>query len=380
MGFPGQSPEVASGATDVSPMAGHPMAPTDRDTGRRPKTSGTTSSRLPASSFMQAASPAVVWRLWWVLINFACQVHSHLRVYLQTADSRSVPGPSPRQRHLSTHSLTSPPCPANLGRSQYLGTLSPPFQVTLPRLVLWTDASRSGWGALLHPPEAFSAILRWAGPLQVDLLASPTNLPSAAVGVSLPSPGCSGLQTVSVSTGTASPAFTRSLQSVLPLIRGYRGRLVLVAPWDPQAPWLPLLLQQARDHLHLRTTPYQFCGRGQVFHRLGTSFHRALLASRPAAVVDTLLASYRPSSQRQQEVAWDSLSSLVYPSTVSLVTKDDVLAFLQYLFSSRSLAPTTILNYRAALQWPLEEAFSVDFTHPDFFPICHWSVSTSALP
>ena len=35
-------------------------------------------------------------------------------------------------------------------------------------------------------------------------------------------------------------------------------------------------------------------------------------------------------------------------------------------FSARSLAPTTILNYRAALQWPLEEAFAVDFSHPDF--------------
>ena len=92
---------------------------------------------------------------------------------------------------------------------------------------------------------------------------------------------------------------------------------------------------------------------------------RALLASRPAEVVDTLLACYRPSSQRQQEVAWTAFRHWL-PRDRSSVTKDDVLAFLQYLFSTRSLAPTTILNYRAALQWPLEEAFAVDFSHPDF--------------
>ena len=92
---------------------------------------------------------------------------------------------------------------------------------------------------------------------------------------------------------------------------------------------------------------------------------RALLTSRPAAVVDTLLASYRPSSQWQQEVAWTAFRHWL-PLDRSTVTKNDVLAFLQDLFSTRSLAPSTILNYRAALQWPLEEAFSVDFSHPNF--------------
>ena len=82
-------------------------------------------------------------------------------------------------------------------------------------------------------------------------------------------------------------------------------------------------------------------------------------------MVDTLLASYRPSSQRQQEVAWTVFRRWL-PLDRSTVTKDDVLAFLQYLFSSKSLAPNTILNYRAALQWPLEEAFSVNFSQPDF--------------
>ena len=42
----------------------------------------------------------------------------------------------------------------------------PPFQVTLPRLVLWTDASRAGWGALLHPQATAHA--SW-GPLEAAL-------------------------------------------------------------------------------------------------------------------------------------------------------------------------------------------------------------------
>ena len=37
------------------------------------------------------------------------------------------------------------------------------------------------------------------------------------------------------------------------------------------------------------------------------------------------------------------------PLDRSTVTKDDVFAFLQDLFSTRSLAPSTIMNYRAAL-------------------------------
>ena len=125
------------------------------------------------------------------------------------------------------------------------------------------------------PPEAFQAILRWAGPLQVDILASPTNYRLPQWVSLFPHPDAVACNCLNLDwNGFASIyAFlpVGLIPTLLPLIRGYRGRLVLVAPWDPKAPWLPFLLQQARDHLHLRTTPYQFCGQGQVFHRLGTS-------------------------------------------------------------------------------------------------------------
>ena len=317
------------------------------------------------------------------LINFACQVHSHLRVYLQPLTVGASLA-SPQDRDVSR------PIPPSLRQALQFWTdphiwdYVPPFQVTLPRLYLWTDASRSGWGALLHPqatahalwgpleatvhinvlelravhraittfnlsschlvvytdnetvrfalthlrtrslplreelktllhdtvrrqvfvhplriptslnvvadglsrleplntewtlpPEAFQAVLRWAGPLQVDLLASPTNYRLPQWVSLFPHPDAVACNCLSFDwNGFASIyAFppVGLIPTLLPLIRGYRGRLVLVAPWDPHAPWLPFLLQHARDHLHLRTTPFQLCGRGQVFHRLGTS-------------------------------------------------------------------------------------------------------------
>ena len=43
-----------------------------------------------------------------------------------------------------------------------------------------------------------------------------------------------------------------------------------------------------------------------------------------------------------------------------------VVEFLQHLFDDRGLSSRTVLCYRAALKWPLQEAFQVDFEHADF--------------
>ena len=91
----------------------------------------------------------------------------------------------------------------------------------------------------------------------------------------------------------------------------------------------------------------------------------ALLASRPAAIVDTLLAKYRCSSTQQQQVAWTAFQQW-FPQTATTVSRDDILCFLHYLFSDKGLAPHTTVNYRSALQWPLEEAFHIDFSQLDF--------------
>ena len=57
---------------------------------------------------------------------------------------------------------------------------------------------------------------------------------------------------------------------LLPLVRDFWGRLVLIVQWEPSAPWFPFLLQHAQRHLHLRTIPFQWCGLGRVSLRLGT--------------------------------------------------------------------------------------------------------------
>ena len=99
------------------------------------------------------------------LINFACQVHSHLRVYLQPLTVGATLA-SPQDRDVSR------PIPPPLRRAlQFwvdprIWDYIPPFQITLPRLVLWTDASRAGWGAPLHPHATAHA--SW-GPLEAAL-------------------------------------------------------------------------------------------------------------------------------------------------------------------------------------------------------------------
>ena len=202
-------------------------------------------------------------------------------------------------------------------------------------------------------------------------------LSSSAVGLPIPSPGCSGLQLsqfrlerlrqhlrVSASRADSHTAPTHPrLQrpSCAGSSLGPPRSLVALSPPARSGP-----PPSADDPIPtLRTRPgLPQVGDLRTLDRI-SFLRRALLASRPAAVVDTLLASYRPSSQRQQEVASTAFRRWL-PLDRSTVTKDDVLAFLQHLFSTRSLAPSTLLNYRAALQWPLEEAFSVDFSHPDF--------------
>ena len=201
-------------------------------------------------------------------------------------------------------------------------------------------------------------------------------LPSAAVGVSLPSPGCSGLQLsqyrlerlrqhLCVPSGRSAPdsaaTHPRLQRSPHPGgSMGPSGSLVALSPpaglRSPPSADDPVSVLRPRPGLPQ-------VGDLRSLDRL-SFLRRALLASRPAAVVDTLLASYRPSSQRQQEVAWTAFRLVTSGPLDGHQRRRPCLPAV--LFSSRSLAPTTILNYRAALQWPLEEAFSVNFSHPDF--------------
>ena len=97
-----------------------------------------------------------------------------------------------------------------------------------------------------------------------------------------------------------------------------------------------------------------------------TAFLQQVLSARyPRRVVDTLLAAYRPSSRRQHDLAWRHFQAWL-PADVAEISRVQVLEFLQHLFDVVALSPRTILCYRAALKWPLQEAFLVDFGHDDF--------------
>ena len=98
----------------------------------------------------------------------------------------------------------------------------------------------------------------------------------------------------------------------------------------------------------------------------GTSFLWQVLTARyPRRVVDTLLAAYRPSSRRQHDLAWRHFQAWL-PVDVAEISRVQVLEFLQHLFDVVALSPRTVLCNRAALKWPLQEAFQVDFGHDDF--------------
>ena len=100
------------------------------------------------------------------------------------------------------------------------------------------------------PLESLHAILRWAGPLQVDLSASATNL-CLSLWVSLFShPDAVGCNCLAIDWNDFKSIYAfppvSLIPSMLPIIRSYRGCLVLVAPWESSATWLPFFLQHAR--------------------------------------------------------------------------------------------------------------------------------------
>ena len=84
-----------------------------------------------------------------------------------------------------------------------------------------------------------------------------------------------------------------------------------------------------------------------------------LLKKSSENVVNTMLASYRQSSNNQHEVAWKAWKNWL-PPIVNVITLQTMLEFFHYLFEVRKLAPNTIMNYRNSLAWPLKEAFGVD--------------------
>ena len=125
------------------------------------------------------------------------------------------------------------------------------------------------------PQLSFEAILRWAGPLEVDLMASPINHRLPRWVSAFPHPDALAVDCRSIDWAAFRSLYLFPPSAMLPQllhrILECPARLVVVVPWKPHEPWFPPLLQGAVSHLHLRTTPFQLTGLGTVWHSSGTS-------------------------------------------------------------------------------------------------------------
>ena len=89
------------------------------------------------------------------------------------------------------------------------------------------------------PKNAFQAILRWAGPPQVDIMASAANHQLPQLVSPFPHPDeiacdCLGIDWNGFDSIYVFPP-TNVIHGLIPLIRSFLGQLVLIAPWDPTA-------------------------------------------------------------------------------------------------------------------------------------------------
>ena len=84
------------------------------------------------------------------LISFACQIHRHLRVYLQPL-TRGTALAAPHERDIPHRIPDRLRQDLEFWRNPSIWQHVPQFQLSLPRCFLWTDVSTDGWGALLHP-------------------------------------------------------------------------------------------------------------------------------------------------------------------------------------------------------------------------------------
>ena len=320
-------------------------------------------------------------RTWEALLgtlNFACQVHRHLRVHLQPLCKAHLLAPAaqrdkvvklPEDLHDALLYWTTP----------LPWTHTPRFQSSAPLNYLWTDASTEGWGAylgdnsscrgvwsqqeckahinvlelravrlalrhfavsdcqiVLHtdsevvrcvivksrarsptllaeyallshwcverhlhlsatripthlnviadglsrglpldtewrlPRHSFLDLTRWHGEMDVDLFSTPLNAQLAQFVTPFPHPRAVATNALTFNWNRFQAIYlfppVNLLPQVLQRLSSYKGRAILVAPWDPTAPWFPVLLQMASGHLHLLTEVYQHCLGGKVIH------------------------------------------------------------------------------------------------------------------
>lgn len=96
------------------------------------------------------------------------------------------------------------------------------------------------------------------------------------------------------------------------------------------------------------------------------AFLRAMFRMKYSSrVTELLLSAHRPSTQKQNEVAWRAFKNWL-PNSIIEIDKALVLEYLAFLFWDKKLSPRTIMSYRAALALPLQLGFSINTADKEF--------------
>ena len=73
----------------------------------------------------------------------------------------------------------------------------------------------------------------------------------------LPHPAAAAIEVKTVDWNRWSQVYIfppkKFIMQLLPKLQSYKFHGVLIAPWQPAAPWFPALFQRVEGHLHLRT-------------------------------------------------------------------------------------------------------------------------------
>ena len=307
------------------------------------------------------------------VINFACQVHRFQRPFLQPLTKG---GTIARAAERDTPALLPPPM-----REALTFWTSPTPWLHVPRFhsdllcrSLWTEASHHGWAATVAHGIGRMVARGTRPPCQRSGAPGCPPLPEIFRPPTPVSPHLPHLDDVAVDCRSIDWAAFRSLylfppSAMLPQlihrILECPARLVVVVPWKPLVPWFPPLLQGADSHLHLRTTPFQQTDSGTVWHSSGTSARwTALLFCGKSWILDTPAGWSIRCWPHIALLLGDSMTSrgVIFRPGCPLTCPRSPVSRGWNFFSTC----LKLLCYRAALKWPLQEAFQVDFGHDDF--------------
>ena len=189
--------------------------------------------------------------------------------------------------------------------------------VSIPR-----DVPKHNTGRLQQGPppsdgkEVFDKIIAWRGPVEVDLMATIHNGKVETFVFPLPHPAAAAIDVITVDWNRRNQVYVFPLKTFmmhfLPKLHSYQYHGVLVAPWQPSAPWFPPHFKRAENHLYLRVQLDQFVRSERVFsgfqsYKRWIAFiflKKSIQHSEVPTVANSLVHAFRKSSINQAVTSW----------------------------------------------------------------------------